>query len=197
MRRGHYAQLIAIARRCSQRTDEAEDIVQDALVEALKQGRSELGHAANMRWIVGVIRNRARMHIRSRVRGRLRDGAWQAVRGDTLAPAELAGGMACLENLPRTLKSLLALVLSGHDRREIAHLLRISDDALRQRIVALKRELARQGAIMPHDDAGFTLGLSYGRIRLALGRGLDQHGGFLASHDPDGHLFFVRRSQNR
>lgn len=196
MRHRHYAELVAIARRCSRRADEVEDIVQDALIAALRQGRSELGNADNMRWIAGVIRNGARMQARGRVRSRLRDGAWLSTQQRTTAPAESTSPAAGLDDLPRALKSVLVLALTGHNRRETAYLLRISDDALRQRILVLKRELARRGVRMPEGDSSLTLDLAHGRIRDALVPGFARHGGFLASHDPDGHLFFVTRSQN-
>jgi DNA-directed RNA polymerase specialized sigma24 family protein len=195
MRQGHYARLVALARRWSRHPDEAEDIVQDALIEALKHDRGELGDARNMKWIAGVIRNSARMQARTAARRKLRDGRWLSMQENIVAPPMPAGRHCGLDGLPRTLKAVAALALTGHNRREIAYLLRISDDALRQRILTLKRELLRRGATLPEGEAGLTMDLAYGRIRKALLSGFERHGGFLASHDPDGHLFFVKRSQ--
>jgi RNA polymerase sigma-70 factor (ECF subfamily) len=191
----HYAQLLALARRCSRRTDEAEDLVHDALIVALENGRAELGDAANRNWIGGVIRNRARMRARSAVRRKVRDMAWFATRSDDPGPQSHMGALRLAEDLPPGLKAVAALALSGHSRREIAYLLRISDDALRQRILTLKRHLTRCGAVMPEAYAGLTLDLAYGRIRRALLPGFPRHLGAFASHDPDGHLFYVKRSQ--
>ncbi len=98
--------------------------------------------------------------------------------------------------MPPALKAVAALTLSGHNRREIAYLLNLSDTALRQRITALKRQLSARGVAMPDGMPGLNLDLAYGRIRDALLPGLLQQGGIFASHDPDGHLFIVRRSQN-
>jgi DNA-directed RNA polymerase specialized sigma24 family protein len=195
MRQGHYARLLALARRWSRYPDEVEDIVQDALIAALKHERGELGDAGNMRWIAGVIRNSARMRARTAARRKLRDGGWLATQESIVVPCVPADRHCGLDGLPRTLKAVAALALTGHNRREIAYLLRISDDALRQRILALKRELRLRGATMPDGEAGLTLDLPYGRIRKALLPGFERHGGFLASHDPDGHLFFLKRSQ--
>src|SRR5690606_19665814 len=88
------------------------------------------------------------------------------------------------------------LVLTGHNRREIAYLLDLPDTALRQRISALKRHLTQKGIAAPEELSGLNLDLAYGRIRDALLPALLRHGGTFASHDPDGHLFLVRRSQN-
>lgn len=198
MRHRQYARLVAFARRWSSRIDEAEDVVQDALIEALKCGRSDLDDAGNIKWLTGVIRNGARMRARTAARRKLRDGAWLSMQGGASKPGISGSRRGGLETLPRALKAVAALALSGHNRREIAYLLRISDAALRQRILVLKREFARRGATMPEGDtAGLTMDLPYGRIREALMPGFARHGGFLASHDPDGHLFYVSRSQIR
>ncbi len=47
---------------------------------------------------------------------------------------------------------------------------------------------------MPAGMPGLNLDLSYGRIRDALLPALIREGGVFASHDPDGHLFVVRRA---
>jgi RNA polymerase sigma-70 factor (ECF subfamily) len=194
MRQQHYTQLLALARRCSRRADEAEDLVHDALIVALEQGRCELGDAANRRWVAGVIRNSACMRARTAGRRKLRDGAWLAVQQPDQPPPERSTSRL-VDDLPSALKAVAALALSGHSRRDIAYLLRISDDALRQRILALKRQLARRGVAMPEACAGLKLDLAYGRIRQALLPGFQRHLGAFASHDPDGHLFYVKRSQ--
>jgi DNA-directed RNA polymerase specialized sigma24 family protein len=196
MRQPHYAQLLAFARRWSRRPDEAEDLVHDALIVALEHGRSELGDAANRNWVAGVIRNSARMRARTAVRCKLRDAAWLVVQEDARPTQTPASSTRPLDGLPSALKAVAALALSGHNRREIAYLLRISDDALRQRIVALKRQLIGRGARMPEGYAGLTLDLAYGRIRGALLPGFRRHLGAFASHDPDGHLFYIKRSQS-
>ena len=82
-----------------------------------------------------------------------------------------------------------------HNRREIAWLLNLPDQTLRQRIVALTRKLRAAGLAMPAEFVGLNLDLAYGRIREALLPQLLRQGGIFASHDPDGHLFVVRRSQ--
>src|SRR5690606_26306581 len=94
-------------------------------------------------------------------------------------------------------KAVVALALSGHTRSEIAYLLNLTDVALRQRIRTLKRRIAEAGIAMPSALPGLNPGLAYGSIRRALASKLFIRSGALASHDPDGHLFVIHRSQNR
>jgi RNA polymerase sigma-70 factor (ECF subfamily) len=196
MRIEYYARMVDLARRWSRRPDEAEDIVQEALLVAVGAGRADLSHEPDRRWLAGVIRNRARMAARTATRRSGRDSAWQSSHAEPPVedPADTAFA-AALPGLPPALKSLAALVLTGHSRREIAYLLKLTDPALRQRVAALKRFVARNGIAMPADMAGLTLDLAYGRIRDALVPALQRHGGAFASHDPDGHLFLIKPSR--
>lgn len=197
MRHPSYAQLVSIARR-EAGAAQAEDVVQDALVIAVETGRLDLAAPEAMAWLRGVVRNRARMVRRSARRRQARDGRWSNSPAGT-APG---GGASTdtplkmlLEGLSPALKALAALVLTGHSRAEIAYLLNLPDTALRQRIAALKRHFVASGMAAPQDIAGLNLDLAYGRIRDALLPALMRHEGLFASHDPDGHLFVVRRSQ--
>ena len=195
MRAFAYNELLRLARRHSRRADEAEDLLQDALLDAVAAGRADLADAGNRRWLAGVIRNRAAMAARGAVRRRRRETLWQAERAGPEAvastdPAEV------LRDLPPALKAVAALALSGHSRREIAYLLRLEDAALRQRVVALRRQLSARGIPMPALTPGLGLGLSYGRIRDALLPKLVREGGLFASHDPDGHLIVFSSSQS-
>ncbi|HEV7291069.1 MAG TPA: hypothetical protein VGN79_02025, partial [Devosia sp.] len=61
-------------------------------------------------------------------------------------------------------------------------------------IKSLKRHMAHKGLAAPDELRGLHLDLAYGRIRDALSAALKQQDAFLGSHDPDGHLFLVRRS---
>lgn len=193
MRTRLYAQLLAIARR-EIGTEGAEDVVQDALLIAIAAGHHDLADKTTGPWLCGVVRNRARMMARTTKRRRQRDHAWST----SAAPAldmELIEPSEVLAELPPALKTLAALVLTGHNRREIAYLLRLPDTALRQRISALKRHLIAKNLVAPTEMAGLNLDLAYGRIRDGLLAALRRHGGIFASHDPDGHIFLVRRSQ--
>lgn len=194
MRTQLYGQLLAIARRQAGAA-QAEDAVQEALLVAVEAGRHDLADPANARWLSGVVRNRARMAARSARRRHSRETAWEASRPAPTAPSQPPVSEV-LSGLPPALRTLAALVLTGHNRREIVYLLELPDTALRQRVSALKRHLARRGLAAPDELTGLNLDLAYGRIRDALLPALLRHGGVFASHDPDGHLFLVRRSQN-
>lgn len=193
MRGRVYAQLLAVARR-EHDPAEAEDVVQEALLAAVIAGRSNVEEPETARWLTGVVRNRARMEARTARRRRGRESHWQNAR-PAEKPVTEGGGDDILTGLPKSLRTLAALVLTGHNRREISYLLGLTDTALRQRVVALKRHLAAKGLAAPEELTGLNLDLAYGRIRDVLLPALLRHGGVFASHDPDGHLFLVRRSQ--
>lgn len=196
MRARAYNDLLRLARHHSRRGDEAEDLLQDALLDAVAAGRADLGDTSNRRWLAGVIRNRAAMAARGAARRLRRDTLWQREHREAESNATAAEFGEVLRDLPPALKAVAALALSGHSRREIAYLLRLGDAALRQRVVALKRQLANRGIPMPALTSGLNLELSYGRIRDALLPKLVREGGVFASHDPDGHLIVFSTSQN-
>ena len=191
MRPQHFSHLCAIARReCG---EAAEDVVQEALLAAVRAGRADLGDPQNARWLRGVVRNQARMAHRTMSRLRHRETTWQRERTEATMPTTEREDVVAA--LPPALRVVAALALTGHNRHEIAWLLRLEDAALRQRVVALKRKLRAAGVAMPREFIGLNLDLAYGRIRDALLPELLRQGGTFASHDPDGHLFVVRRSQ--
>lgn len=193
MRPQFFSQLCAIARR--EGGEAAEDIVQDALLAAVRAGRSDLADVQNARWLRGVVRNQARMARRSAGRRRQRETSWERERSEPGAPPGEAGDF--VGDLPPALRIVASLVLTGHNRAEIAWLLDLSDAALRQRVTALRRRLGAAGLAAPTEFVGLGLDLAYGRIRGALLPLVLRQQGAFASHDPDGHLFVVRRSQNR
>lgn len=183
------ADLHVLARRVSRRADEADDLVQEALLVALEAGRTNLAAPETRRWLAGVIRNRAAFDARTSARRKRRETGWSeaqpaaSIRTETPAP-ELA-------HLSPALRVTALLALSGHTRQEIGWLLNLSDAALRQRISQLRRALDAT----PTPDTGPSGPLAFGRIRRALLGPTRRPEAFLASHDPDGHLFVVSRSQ--
>jgi RNA polymerase sigma-70 factor (ECF subfamily) len=194
MRSQLYARLCAVARRECGDAASAEDVVQDALVVAVASGRSDLADPATARWLSGVVRNKARMLARGAGRRRRREHLWFSEREPDPAGMDPDDLETALVDLPPSLKVLAALALTGHSKREIAYLLDLPDTALRQRLTSLRRALAARGIAMPATTPGLNLDLQYGRIRDALLPLLLAQNGTIASHDPDGHLFVVRKA---
>jgi RNA polymerase sigma factor (sigma-70 family) len=186
-----YRELAQVARRCSALAAEAEDLIQDAMLEAITSGRHDLEVGTNRSWVAGVIRNKARLAARTAGRRRKREGQVTAPPSESEVSSPKTPVAAVLPCLPPALRLVAALALSGHDRREIGHLLGLSDTALRQRVSALRKRLAALGTTLP--PQGLTLNLAYGRIRDALLPLLARRGGDFATHDPDGHLLVIRR----
>jgi len=183
------ADLHALARRLSRRDDEADDLVQDALIIALEAGRTNLALPETRRWLAGVIRNRAAFEARTSVRRHRRETGWSEAQPDAGPRVETPAPE--LAHLSPALRVTALLALSGHTRQEIGWLLNLSATALRQRISQLKRALDKA----PMPDADPAGPLAFGRIRRALLGPTRRPEAFLASHDPDGHLFVVSRSQ--
>jgi RNA polymerase sigma-70 factor (ECF subfamily) len=189
-----YAELLALAKRHARRVDEAEDVVQDVLIAAAVAGRSDFSSPSNRRWMAGAIRKRSAFDARSAARRREREAKWQAEANPVATPQGDALNVI-LADLPKGLRVVAALALSGHSKAEIAYLLDLPDTALRQRIRALKLALGKKGVAMPAEMIGLNLDLAYGTIRDALVSALQRHGGAFASHDPDGHVFVVRSAR--
>lgn len=145
------------ARRASRVPEEADDLLQDALLELLRAGRQDLGRPENLAWLHGVLRNLGAMAARTAVRRRIRDDLWSGQHPLEELPAWWSAHdrelEAILEALPIALRRVAHLALSGHDRQEIAWLLGLRDDTLRQRISALRRRLAD----LDRDLVGFAL----------------------------------------
>jgi len=193
-----YRTLLAAARRQARGRMEADDLLNEALAVALAGGRSlsEIGEA----WLAGVMRNLSRMDARTARRRRVREEQFSA-----LAPpaGEMAKpSMPDLDGLSPALRVVALLALAGHSRAEIRLLLRLSDEALRQRIAGIRRHLRGDGGIAPGDFPALAGTLAYGAIRRSLLPMTRQGTALLASHDPDGHpiafsIFPGTDSQNR
>lgn len=183
------------ARRLSPAAGEADDLVQEALIEAIRAGNRDFADFQTLRWLRGVIRNKARHHARTRSRAMTRDGSWHVQQSGRPTGETDGRSLILSADMPPSLRLLALLALSGHNRREIAYLLGITDTALRQRIRALKQALAQSGVSGFDEFVGLRGDLNYGQIRRFARSYLAAQEGDLATHDPDGHVFVVRRSQ--
>lgn len=185
--------LKAVALRHARTPDEADDLVQEALLAAIEAGRTDFSSGQTRAWLGGVIRNKSKMNARSAVRRKARETAWQggAEDGGIKVPA----GLPDVSGLPPSLRLVAMLASTGATRPEIAWLLGLSDTALRQRISQLKRALASMPR-MEGADTGLQGALPFGALRRSMVERLKRRGGFLASHDPDGHFFVLSRSQS-
>ena len=172
-----FADLHAQARRLARRPEEADDLLQSALLAALESGRTDLASPETRRWLSGVIRNRAAFDARTSARRRRRDSAW----GEDVFPRTERGGGGSPRLRSETVGPAATLP-------NLSPSLRLT--ALRQRISQLKRALDNA----PAPDAAPTGPLAFGRIRRALLGPARRENAFLASHDPDGHPFVVSGS---
>lgn len=189
-----YRHLRAEARRHARRAGDADDLVQDALLIALEQGRSD-----DPAWLAGVIRNQAAMQARSAIRRGRREAA---VAEDDVANAHedsppSAG--ALLERLPPAARRVAVLALHGLNAEEIRWVLGINATAFRQRLTSIRKTM---GALPPSQraealalayvrDPARTVDLQFGLIRRALKAALGGTDG-IGTHDADGHLIVLR-----
>lgn len=188
-----YPDLLRYARRVSKRADEAEDILQSVLLAAVRHDRADLSVEGNRRWLMGAIRKHAAFEARSAARRRKREAAF--VPGSP-AGAEDADFRRLCDTLPPGLRTTARLIGAGHTKAEILWLLRISDMAFRQRISEIRRRL-RVFGLSTDAVAGLEGPLAFGLIRRHLVAPVRTGGAFLASHDPDGHVFILgQASQN-
>lgn len=189
-----YQALHRQARTLARRAQDAEDLVQDALLVALSRDRFD------PRWLSGVLRNLAAMQARSAGRRRRREQlaypaevAGQEVGHEALAPE------AILPRMPQAAQCVLRLALHGLDGDEVRWILGLTPAAFRQRLLSIRRALAtlpegaRQEAFAQAMRRAGTrgVGLPLGRVRRSLKAALGNRPG-LATHDIDGHLLVLR-----
>lgn len=193
--------MYRIAKQYTRRPEEADDLVQDLLLEAVITGK-DFSDARFMAWGRGFLRNHAAFIARTEGRRRKREERFHeqehnANRTAKQLPKEFIAG------LRPSLRVVARLVNCGLNRQEIQYLLLIADTAFRQRLTALRREWKAYIQVTQHlpeypDDPIHTL--ASGLLRRSLiesfrkpanGHSYDV-GRTIGSHDPDGHLFTIR-----
>jgi len=177
------ATLQQCARRHSRVTDEADDLVQDVLLQAIAGGRamSDPGFVA---WARGAIRNHARFTARTAVRRRARETAWEASAAMPAAPPRFSP--AFVSSLPPAQRIVALLVNLDLNRAEIMHLLGLGGVAFRQRLSGLRKAFHAFGEDAADVD-GFPPLSGDGLARRSLKSALRPHAErVFAIRDPDG-----------
>jgi RNA polymerase sigma-70 factor (ECF subfamily) len=194
-----YRRLRTEARRHAQRAQDADDLVQDALLIALEQG-SEHPSRDDPAWLIGVIRHRAAMDARTAIRRRRREAAVAEDQATAAHPTEPPPSPAALlARLPPSARRVAVLALHGLGAEEIRWILGIADTAFRQRLTTIRKAI---GALPPSQraeaialayvrDPARSVDLQFGLVRRALKAALRGDPG-LGTHDSDGHLIVVR-----
>lgn len=191
-----YRRLRAEARRHARRAQEADDLVQDALLIGLEQGCDDPA------WLAGVIRHRAAMDARGALRRRRREALATAdAGGDAADPAMGIAPTATvlLAGLPPSARRVAVLALHSLGAEEIRWVLGIAETAFRQRLTRIRKAI---GALPPAQraeamalayvrDPARSVDLEFGLVRRALKAAL-RGGAGLGTHDADGHLIVVR-----
>ena len=193
-----YNHWLAVAGKYSRRTDEAGDVLQDALLIAVNKGRLDFSLEENRRWFSGVLRNRAAMIARTEARRRKREGE-HATDQETSDMPKDNGDTKFLERFPPAARKLAGLMLHGMTRSEIMFVLSLSETAFRQRLTTIRKVLsglspelrAEATALAYYRDAGDASHLEFGLVRRALLQGI-RLTSEIGTHDPDGHLLLIR-----
>jgi len=192
---GAYSELLRAARRWTKGPEEARDLVQTALAEALVRGFADWEAVARRGWLHGVIRRRAAFEARSAGRRRRRERDWQ-LDADRSAQLAWAWTPRFLGALTPSVRALALLIQAGLCADEIRSVLRLTGVAFRQRLSALRRALATDAE--PTLPAKTPEGPGLGPRRPEVLRTLQRRPLWaVASHDPDGHpLIFASSSRN-
>src|SRR5215207_6017874 len=185
-----YREVLVTARRFVRSEADAHDLVQDVLEIALARGVDDWSSAERRAWLRGVVRQHAAFVVRGEKRRRQRElgaagaGADASVGAWVWQPKFLA-------SLPRSLRSVATLASADWCAAEIRWLLQLSDTALRQRLTALRRALSAHTE--PPTLPAAEPPRSFGAQRAQLLAHLRRRGGrAVATHDPDGHVLFLK-----
>jgi DNA-directed RNA polymerase specialized sigma24 family protein len=180
-----HADWMNAARRLAMSHQDADDLLQDAVLVALRAGRTDFNLSDTRRWFAGVLKNVARQERRTVARRVKRDAA---IRKDETDPSDIDFDVS---TLPAASRQVATLAMAGLNRAELADALQLSDAALRQRLVVLRRALQERAGGRSHvDQSAVAADLPTGLIRRALIHALSRlvpQRRAVGTHDPDGH----------
>lgn len=194
MRAAYDEWLRAAAGRVRNR-DEARDLVQTVLMQALERG-VDVDAPDRRAWLRGALRRRALFEARLAGRRRKRESHWVEAR-DPADPAPRLWRFSAefLAQLQPSVRALAALASAELNPDEIRSLLRLSGTAFRKRVSLLRRfvrEASEAGlTVVTARGAAYALGPARAGLIESLRR---RPQAVLGSHDPDGHplIFAVR-----
>jgi DNA-directed RNA polymerase specialized sigma24 family protein len=190
-----YAELLRAARRWTRTPDEARDLVQTALTEALARGFSDWEAVGVRGWLYGVMRRQAAFQARGEARRRQRERWWQVDRGQA-EPMPWTWAPQFLSTLPPSTRAVALLIQAGLGAPEARSVLRLTGVAFRQRLTALRRALATVAE--PTVAAGPPEGPGLGARRHGVLSTLRRRPLWaVGSHDPDGHPLIFVASRSR
>lgn len=208
MTREDYTTLLRIARRHARVAEEAEDLLQDALIVSMEASRTDFSEEANRKWIAGVLRNLATQQARTAVRRKQRDTTYSSDTTDVAVGAQQASTesqarIQFLNALPPAARRVAVLALHGLNKQEICMLLALPDTAFRQRLTSIRKALGPLSDEAQREVIGLAYAsrqqrgghddeLPLGLIRRALVKRLNFFTGTgnvsMGTHDPSGHL---------
>jgi DNA-directed RNA polymerase specialized sigma24 family protein len=190
-----YTELLRAARRWTKTPEDARDLVQTALAEAVARGFRDWEAVGRRGWLHGVIRRQAAFQARGEARRRRRDQSWQLGREHSERPS-WAWAPHFLSTLAPSLRSVALLIQAGLGGAEVRSVLRLTSVAFRQRLTALRRALATTPEATV--DARAPDGPGLGARRRSVISILQRRPHWaVGSHDPDGHplIFVAARSR--
>ena len=218
MTANEYTHLLSVAKRIAYNEQEAHDLLQEALVVAIKENRLDFSLDNDTKWLVGVMRNKALQEARTVSRRKNRDHSFsseqpletEATQDETNSSAQHALNTV-LDKLSPAARKVAVLVIHGLGRTEICALLGVSDTAFRQRLTSIRKAL---GPLPPklqqevialayasRKSRGKDTDLPIGLIRKALLKSLkgngNEHIQSIGTHDPSGHLIVVSPSNRK
>lgn len=186
-----YQELLRQARALVRTPEEAQDVVQDALLAGLEAGRDDGP------WLAGVVRRRAALLARGSARRRRREAS-----ATTPLPSmpELDGPPPgpLLARLPPAARRVAVLALHGLPAEDIRWILQLTPAAFRQRLTSIRKAIgglpaglrAEAMALAYVRDPARSVDLQFGLLRRALQAALPVRPG-LGTHDQDGHLLVI------
>jgi DNA-directed RNA polymerase specialized sigma24 family protein len=197
MKEFDYAQWMSAAIRSSRRRVDAPDLLQEALLAAVRAGRTDFSNSSTRRWFAGVIRKLAAMQARSEGRRRRREILRGNVSNENDLQADNSAGEAFVRSLTPATRGVALLILAGMNREEIAAALRLSPTAFRQRLTAIRRAWnawPKDIESSSRPPARSSITSNVGLIRKALIGAIRHRDGTIGAHDPDGHLLVFESS---